>query len=162
MAPILSLYSMPCQTARHNSQALSMDPSRLHVTGYDSPASLPANSVKYINVTNKCKDMQTEENGGEYVDTKIWEILEINRKTDLRGRIHAGENYHEKEIKVFVSDVDQEPEKCKSYLLLPKSIFTEVRKTRIKDQIGDPLKVQKNGDIWTTQKDKFVKIFVRK
>jgi hypothetical protein len=106
--------------------------------------------------------MHTDENDGEYLNTKTWELLEISRKTDSRGRIHAGENYYEKDIRVFVSDVEQEPEKCKFYLLLPKSIFTEVRKTRIKGQIGDPLKVQKNGDIWTTHKDKYVKIFVRK
>jgi hypothetical protein len=108
--------------------------------------------------------MHTDENDGEYLNTKTWELLEISRKTDSRGRIHAGENYYAKNIRVFVSDVDQEPEKCKFYLLLPKSIFTEVRKTRIKDQAGEPLKVQSNGSIWlgSEKKDKFVKVFVRK
>lgn len=106
--------------------------------------------------------MNAEENGGEYLDTKLWELLDINRKTDSRGRVHAGEKYYNVNIRVFVSDIDIEPEKCKSYLLLPKSIFSEVRKSRVKEQAGDPLKVQKNGDIWTTQKNKYVKIFVRK
>ena len=106
--------------------------------------------------------MQTEENGGEYLDTRTWSLLVINRKTDARGRVHAGETYLDKDIRVFVSDVDHEPETCKSYLLLPKSIFREVRKSRAKNHIGELLKVQKNGDIWTTQKHKYVKIFVRK
>jgi hypothetical protein len=96
--------------------------------------------------------------------TKIWNLLEINRKTDMRGRIHVNEINCGKEIKVFVSDVDQEPEKCKSYVLLPQSVFSEVRKTRIKDQVGEPIKVQSSGDVWlgAGNKDKFVKVFVRK
>ena len=57
-----------------------------------------------------------------------------------------------------------EPEKCKSYVLLPQSVFSEVRKTRIKEQVGEPIKVQSSGDVWlgAGNKDKFVKIFVRK
>jgi|NGEPerStandDraft_6_1074524.scaffolds.fasta_scaffold181254_1 hypothetical protein len=96
--------------------------------------------------------------------TKIWNLLEINRKTDMRGRIHVNEINCGKEIKVFVSDVDQEPEKCKSYVLLTQSVFSEVRKTRIKDQVGEPIKVQSSGDVWlgAGNKDKFVKVFVRK
>ncbi|MCK9576811.1 MAG: hypothetical protein M0R51_12890 [Clostridia bacterium] len=106
--------------------------------------------------------MQTEENErGEYLDTRIWKLLEINRKTDSRGRIHVNEINYGKEIKVFISDLDQELETCKKYALLPHSMYTEIRKTRVKDQIGEPLKVQKNGDVWTTQKEKFVKIFVK-
>lgn len=175
MAPVLSLCSTPGQTRGHNSPCLSMDPKGYHIAGPDDPAffgkkiKFPEkckNSDKYINLTNICKDMQEEENErGEYhtLDSKVWELLEINKKTDSRGRINTGsESNYNVDVRVFVADVDQEPEKCKSFLLLPKSIFTEVRKTRGKDNIGEPLKIQKNGDVWTTQKEKYVKIFVRK
>lgn len=138
-----------------------MNPSGLHVAGYNNPAS-PSSLVKFINKANLNKNMQTDENGGEYLDTRTWLPLAIHRKTDARGRVHAGEIYIDKDIRVFVSDVDQEPEPCKSYLLLPKSIFREIRKSRAKNQIGELLKVQNNGDVWTTQKHKYVKIFVRK
>lgn len=167
MPPVLSLHSIPGQTARHNSRALSMNPPGLHVAGCSDPAfssesGAGADSVKLINLSNIYINMQADENSGEYLNLKDWELLEINRKTDSRGRIHAGEKYYGSEIKVFISEIDQDPEKCKNYLLLPKSVFTEIRKSRAKDKIGEPLTVQKNGDIWTTQKDKYAKIFVRK
>jgi hypothetical protein len=153
METVLSLTTSG-QTPRHDSQGLSM--------ALTSHVKCSENSDTFINMTNSCKDMQTDENGGEYLNIKIWKLLDINKKTDARGRIHAGETYIDKEIRVFVSDVEHYPETCKNYILLPKSIYTEVRKTRLKDQRGEPLKVQNNGDVWTTQKDKFVKIFVRK
>jgi len=177
MAPALSLM---VQTVRHAgsysdtqtepySRTFTTEPGGLRVAGPDDPAFFPAarkNSDKFINISNLCKVMQEDENErGEYhtLDSKIWELLEINKKTDSRGRINTGsESYYNVDVRVFVSDIDQEPEKCKSFLLLPKTIFTEVRKSRVKTQAGEPLKVQKNGDIWTTQKEKYVKIFVRK
>jgi len=121
------------------------------------------NSDRYINIINKCKDMQTEENGGEYLDTRKWKALDINRKTDSKGRVHAGESYHEKDIRVFVSDIDKEPDICKHYILLPSHTFKEVKKSRKKNEIGDPLVVQRNGDVWTTlaNKNKYVRIYVR-
>lgn len=168
-APLSLTIISSFQTVRYNNRALSMAPFGLHVAGPSEPACLPlvgcvdcGDSVKYINMSNICNGMNAEENGGEYLDTKLWELLDIKRKTDSRGRVHAGEKYYNVNIRVFVSDIGIEPEKCKSYLLLPKSIFSEVRKSRVKEQAGDPLKVQKNGDIWTTKKNKYVKIFVRK
>lgn len=188
----LSLPYSPVQTARHAvpyslqhtgtySRAFPMDPCGLHAARPDGLGSCPygsaglgclscshqgANLAKYIKIAKHFKDMDNEENSstGEFftLDTKVWQLLEIIRKTDSRGRVHTGENYYGKEIRVFVSDVDLELEKCKHYLLLPSSIFSEVRKSRKKDEIGEPLKVQLNGDIWTTKKDKFVRIFVRK
>ena len=109
------------------------------------------------------KDMQTDENGGNYLNTKKWKLLEINRKSDERGRIHVNEKNFGKDIRVFVSDVNQELETCQHYVLLPKSVYTEVRKSRIKEQVGEPLKVQKRGDVWmgAVHKNKFVKVFVR-
>ena len=109
------------------------------------------------------KDMQTDENGGNYLNTKKWKLLEINRKSDERGRIHVNEKNFGKDIRVFVSDVNQELETCKHYVLLPQSVYTEVRKSRIKKQVGEPLKVQKRGDVWmgAVHKNKFVKVFVR-
>jgi hypothetical protein len=98
---------------------------------------------------------------GEYLNVDTWKLLAITRKTDLRGRIHTNEIYSGKDVRVFVSDIETDLEVCKSYVLLPRSIYTEVRKTRIKGQKGDLLKVQTNGDIWTTFKDKYVKIFIR-
>ena len=169
--------SLKVQTARHAapysdtqtgtySQAFSLNPSGLQVFSKKNNFSEKRNSDNFISMSNLCKYMNTEENeSGEYhtLDSKIWELLPITRKTDSRGRINTGsESFYGKEVRVFIADVAQEPEKCKSYLLLPKSLFSEVRKSRVKDQIGEPLKVQKNGDLWTTQKEKYVKIFVRK
>jgi hypothetical protein len=108
--------------------------------------------------------MNNERPDGEYLDSKQWELLNIKRKTDSRGRIHVNETNFGKEIRVFVSDVEQEPETCNSYILLPHSVFTEVRKSRIKNQAGDPVKVQSSGDVWlgSGNKDKYVKVFIRK
>lgn len=108
--------------------------------------------------------MQSGENGdGGYLDSREWKCLEIPRKTDFRGRIHVGDKYIESDIRVYVSDVDAAPEICKYYILLPKSLFTEVRKSRIKTQVGEPIKVQTSGDIWlgSGNKNKHVKIFVK-
>lgn len=167
MAPVLSLYSVPVQTARHNSQACSMNPYRLQVSGLFCPVSLPVNSVKYIKMSSLLIDMQADENGskGEHyaLDTKIWKLLDIKKKTDSRGRIHVNEINYEKDIRVFVSNVDQVPETCKNYILLPHTIFTEIRKSRVKEQAGEPMKVQSSGDVWlgAGNKNKFVKVFVK-
>jgi hypothetical protein len=40
-------------------------------------------------------------------------------------------------------------------------LYKEVRKTKFKDEVGEPLKVQKNGNIYTTYKNKYVKIFAK-
>lgn len=155
------------QTAQHDSQAFSMNPYRLQITGQNSPVFSPnveTFSDRYLKQANLSKDMQEDKNErGEYLDTRIWKLLDINRKTDARGRIHVNETNYEKDIRVFVSAIDQELETCKNYVLLPDSIYTEVLKSRAKDQIGEPLKVQKNGDVWTgsINKNKFVKIFVK-
>ena len=162
MDPVLTPYASG--TVQHT-QALILNSLKNQVSGGFFLVYSPENSDKYLNVSKDFISMGDEEseNMGEYytLDSKIWELLEIKRKTDYRGRIHIGEKCYGRDIRVFVSDIDQDPEKCKSYLLLSKNAFSEVRKTKIKDQIGEPLKVQNNGDIWTTQKDKYVKIFVR-
>jgi hypothetical protein len=172
------------QTAEHNSPALSMNPYDLHVECSNEPEIFNffgknkkiekiknftkfekiENSDRYMKMINECKYMQTEENEGGYLDSRNWKVLDINRKTDSRGRIYAGETYYGKDIRVFVSDINRYPEICKHYILLPSNIYTEVTKSRKKGELGDPLKVQKNGDIWTTikNKDKYVFVFVRK
>jgi len=159
--------SRPFQTASPTSLALSMNPSGIHVNGLLSPYFLPNNSDKYLKLSNLCTYMPSEENGniGEYytLNTKYWKRLDITKKSDARGRIHVNENNCGKDIRVFVSDVDQELETCKSYILLPHFIYTEIRKSRVKDQAGEPLKVQSSGDVWmgSGNKDKYVKVFVK-
>jgi len=168
------------QTAPHiycaNSRALSMNPIGLHITnpnglvsGSDEPVFMTScsddnDTDKYLNMSNIIKNMNSSENGdGGYLDSREWSLLEINRKTDFRGRVHAGKKYIDSDIRVYVSDMDANPELCKHYILLPDSIFTEVRKSRIKKEVGDPMRVQTSGDIWlgNENKNKFVKIYVR-
>lgn len=166
MAPALTPYTR--ETARYTvpysllhagtyNRALSKEPERLKLFSVDN----------YLNISTLCIYMESDGNGnkGEYysLDTKIWKLLDINKKTDSRGRINVNEINFGKEIRVFVSEVEQEPETCKSYVLLHHAIYTEVRKSRIKDQAGEPLKVQSNGSVWlgSEKKDKFVKVFVR-
>jgi hypothetical protein len=98
---------------------------------------------------------------GYTIDSRIWKLINLNRKTDARGRIFTHESYYGKEISVYVSDTDQELEMCEYHYLLPYSLYTEIRKTKFKDEIGEPLQVQKNGNVYTTFKDKYVKIFVK-
>lgn len=99
------------------------------------------------------------------LDSTKWTLLNIDRKTDpVRGRIQVGIKHLEKTIAVFVADIDTELEMCDKYYLLPRTVYTEIRKTRKKAKEGDPgdpLKIQKNGDVWTTCPDKYVKIFVK-
>lgn len=168
-APLSLTIISSFQTARHNSRTLSMNPSGLHVAGADTPASnlsdpTCTDSDKYINKANHYKNMQTDDTDcGGYININKWKLLDINKKTDPRGRIHVNETNYDKDIRVFVATVDKEPETCKQYVLLPDSIYKEVLKSRAKIQIGDPLKVQINGDVWTglINKNKFVKIFVK-
>lgn len=173
MLPVLSQTIISLlQTAGHNSPALSMDPYGYHFAGSEHPAvvsvksfdSVSENTIKYINPSSLLNNMQ-ENGSGEYysLNTNIWKLLEINRKSDSRGRIHVNEMNFGKDIRVFVSDVNQELETCQHYVLLPQSVYTEVRKSRIKEQVGEPLKVQKSGDVWmgAGNKNKFVKVFVR-
>ena len=107
--------------------------------------------------------MQTEENDGGYVNLKKWKPIIIKRKSDSRGRFHIGEKYFGMDIRVFVSDYDIEPEKCKKYMLFPEPVFKEIRKSRIKDKIGELITVQKSGDVWMGKgnKNKFIKAFVK-
>jgi hypothetical protein len=98
---------------------------------------------------------------GYTIDSRLWKPLDIKKKTDDRGRIFVNESNYGKEIAVFVSDSEQELEMCERYYLLPYSLYTEVKKTKFKDEVGEPLQVQKNGDVYTTFKNKFVKIFVK-
>ena len=173
-APLSRTIISSLQTVRYNNRALSMAPFGLHVAGPSGPACLPlvgcmdcGNSVKYINMSNLFIAMQDDENGnkGEHyaLDTKIWKLLDIKKKTDARGRIYVNETNYEREIRVFVSDVDTDPETCKHYSLLPHSIFSEIRKSRVKEQAGEPMKVQSSGDVWlgAGNKNKFVKVFVK-
>jgi len=102
-----------------------------------------------------------KDRSGYQKDSRIWKLLEIKRKTDDRGRIFTNEIYYDKEIAVYVSDTDQELEMCEHYYLLPYSLYKEVRKTKFKDEVGEPLKVQKNGNAYTTYKNKYIKIFVK-
>lgn len=122
------------------------------------------NLDSYINLSNICTDMDIEENGtGEYhtLNSKIWNLIETEEKTDDRGRIHLNRNFAGQEPRVFVADDYLEPETCKRYIILTKSKWDEVRKIRGKEA-GEPLEIQSNGDIWTGHKNKFVKVFVRK
>jgi hypothetical protein len=109
--------------------------------------------------------MQTDEDdSGGYVNINKWDLLDINRKTDSRGRIHVNEINIGKDIRVFVSDTNQELETCNNKMLLPYPTYVEIRKSRVKNKIGEYLTVQNNGDVWTgsVNKNKFVKIFIRK
>lgn len=161
--------SLTVQTARHTapyssqhtvaySQAFSMNPPGLHVLGCGA-----LNSDNYINQPRHYKNMQTEENDGGYVNLKKWKPIIIKRKSDSRGRFHIGEKYLGMDIRVFVSDYDIEPEKCKKYMLFPEPVFKEIRKSRIKDKIGELITVQKSGDVWMGEgnKNKFIKAFVK-
>ena len=169
MLPVLSLNNISGQTAMHTapyslrhtvtySQAFSMNPSGLHVFGCTA-----LNSDNYINQPHHYKNMQTEENDGGYVNLKKWKPIIIKRKSDSRGRFHIGEKYFGMDIRVFVSDYDIEPEKCKKYMLFPEPVFKEIRKSRIKDKIGELITVQKSGDVWMGKgnKNKFIKAFVK-
>ena len=169
MLPVLSLNNISGQTAMHTapyslqhtvtySQAFSMNPSGLHVFGCTA-----LNSDNYINQPHHYKNMQTEENDGGYVNLKKWEPIIIKRKSDSRGRFHIGQKYFGMDIRVFVSDYDIEPEKCKKYMLFPEPVFKEIRKSRIKDKIGELITVQKSGDVWMGKgnKNKFIKAFVK-
>lgn len=98
---------------------------------------------------------------GYQVDSLHWKLINIDRKTDYRGRIFTSDKYYNREIAVFVSDTDQELEMCEHYYLLPYSLYSDVRKTKFKNDIGKPLNVQKTGDVYTTHKDAYVKIFIR-
>lgn len=171
MLPALSLNNISGQTAMHTApyslrhtvtdgQAFSMNPSGLHVLGCAA-----LNSDKYINMSNSITNMNNVENeDGGYVNSKIWKPIEINRKTDSRGRIHVNELNYGKEIRVFVSDNEYELETCKHYILLPSTIYTEIRKSRLKAHVGDPVVVQKSGDVWLgkTNKNKYVKVFIKR
>jgi hypothetical protein len=135
-----------------------MNPSGLHVLGC-----AVLNSDNYINQPHHYKNMQTEENDGGYVNLKKWEPIIIKRKSDSRGRFHIGQKYSGMDIRVFVSDYDIEPEKCKKYMLFPEPVFKEIRKSRIKDKIGELITVQKSGDVWMGKENqnKFIKAFVK-
>jgi hypothetical protein len=98
---------------------------------------------------------------GYQKDKRFWNLLEINKKTDARGRIFTNESCFGKEIAVFVSETEQKLEMCEYYYLLPYSQYKEIRKTKIKDEIGEPLKVQKGGNVYTTCPNMYVKIFVK-
>ena len=104
------------------------------------------------------------EEGGGYLPSEVWELLPIDKKTDQRGRINAKDENTGKDARVYVSDEFHELEMCGTNYLLPVSKFREVRKSRYKDQAGEPLTIQPHGDIWmgTANKNKFVKVFVRK
>lgn len=169
MLPVLSLNNISGQTAMHTapyslqhpvtySMAFSMNPSGLHVFGCTA-----LNSDNYINQPHHYKNMQTEENDGGYVNLKKWEPIIIKRKSDSRGRFHIGQKYFGMDIRVFVSDYDIEPEKCKKYMLFPEPVFKEIRKSRIKDKIGELITVQKSGDVWMGKENqnKFIKAFVK-
>jgi hypothetical protein len=110
--------------------------------------------------------MQKDENeNGEYyaLNSKRWKLVEANPKTDERGRIYLNREYVGLEARVFVSAESNEPETCRKYVLLPKSQWFEARRVRGRGdkEIGEPLKIQTSGDIWTGHKDKFVKVYVK-
>lgn len=119
----------------------------------------------YINITSFRIYMSPKKNTssgkGYTIDSRLWRLLNITKKTDHRGRVHVGDANYGKEIAVFVSDTNQELETCDRYFLLPYSLYTEVRKSRHKEEIGEPLKVQTSGDVYTAHKDKYVKIFAK-
>lgn len=98
---------------------------------------------------------------GYQKDSRFWNLLEINRKTDAKGRIFTNESYFGKEISVFMSETEQKLEMCEHYYLLPYSHYKEIRKTKFKNEIGEPLKVQKGGNVYTTCPNMYVKIFVK-
>jgi hypothetical protein len=104
---------------------------------------------------------KAEDLSGYQKDAEFWERLEINKKTDARGRIFTNESYFGKEIAVFVSETEHKLQMCGSYYLLPYSQYKEIRKTKHKNEIGEPLKVQKGGNVYTTCPNMYVKIFVK-
>jgi hypothetical protein len=160
-----------------------MNPFGLHLLDLNFPvhffqvpdwSSQYTGSDNYINQADQYKNMETDKNesievenneneSGKYVNLNKWTLLDINRKTDSRGRIHVNESNFGKEIRVFVSDIDLQLETCEKYALLPYPTYREILKSRAKDHAGELLKVQNNGDVWTgsTNKNKHVKIFVK-
>lgn len=174
MPPVLSLTYNPVQIAGHNSPAFFMDPFRLHVSGYFNPVFFSAWNFSCKNLNGKpdgfkyqaslFKNMQDEVNGSGKpctLNSKKWELVKTKSKTDSRGRVFVGIDYHDIEISAYVSEVDQDPEYCGDYIILPN--FKEIRKSRIKKEIGEPVTVQKSGDLWlgAENKEKFVKIFAK-
>lgn len=174
MAPVLSLTYSPVQIAGHNSPAFLMDPFRLHVSGYFNPVFFSAwtffsqelnrnlDGFKYE--ASQLKNMSNEVNGSGKpctLNAKKWTLVKTKSKTDSRGRVFVGIDYHDIEISAYVSEVDQDLEFCGDYIILPT--YKEIRKSRIKKEIGEPVTVQKSGDLWlgAENKDKYVKIFVK-
>ena len=120
--------------------------------------------INYINLPNSCICMSSDdlENGGEYfsLNTQVWEIANTKTKTDGRGRVYLSRNLIGKEARVFVSDTNQELITCRNYVMLSKKYWIELRGIR-GENAGKPLEVKSNGDIWTSQKDKYVKVFMK-
>jgi hypothetical protein len=174
MDPALTPYTR--ETARYTvpysllhagtyNRALSKEPERLHFTGLKYPACSSCgieNEDKFINLTNSLTFMQAVENSGEYysLDMDIWKLAETKTKTDDRGRVYLSRTLIGQEARVFVSDSDEDLVTCKNFVMLSKKHWTELRGIR-GDRAGQPLEIKSNGDIWTSQKDKFVKVFLR-
>lgn len=157
MNPALAISLIHSQCVRPDSPALSMDQDFIPARDEEAIA------VNYINISNTRLNMTfTENETGKYhtLNTKIWKLIVTDEKTDERGRIHLNRDYTGKEPSVFVADDYQEPETCKYYVSLSKSKWFEVRKVR-GVEAGEPLEIQKNGDIWTGHKNKFVKVFIK-
>lgn len=106
--------------------------------------------------------MMSDENGGEYysLDMGIWKLAETKTKTDDRGRVYLSRTLIGQEARVFVSDSDEDLVTCKNFVMLSKKHWTELRGIR-GERAGQPLEIKSNGDIWTSQKDKFVKVFLK-
>jgi hypothetical protein len=157
MDPALAIPPIHSQHARPDSPTLSMDQAFIPAGDKD------VITDNYINISNARLNMTFTENGnGKYhtLNTKIWKLIDTDAKTDERGRIHLNRDYIGTEPSVFVADDYQEPETCKYYVILSKSKWFEVRKVR-GVEAGEPLEIQKNGDIWTGHKNKFVKVFIK-
>jgi hypothetical protein len=174
MAPALTPYTR--ETARYTvpysllqagtyNRALSKEPERLHVTGLECPAFI-SNDIeirdRYLNIPNSLIFMTLDENGGEYysLDMDIWKLAETKTKTDERGRVYLSRTLIGQEARVFVSDSDEDLVKCKNFVMLSKKHWTELRGIR-GERAGQPLEIKSNGDIWTSQKDKYVKVFLK-
>lgn len=120
----------------------------------------------FINEANNRKDMQDSENRDGIVlgvDTNIWTEPYINLRTSESGWFHLYHGLVGSSILVFAAKNDKKTNTitCGDYLLFPQNDWFEVRRVK-GDQKGKPLEVYKNGSVWTSSPNTFVRVFVRK
>lgn len=120
----------------------------------------------YINETNNRKDMQDSENRDGIVfgvDTNIWTEPFKHLFTNELGWFHLHSAYYRNRILVFAAKNDNKESviPCGDYLLFPQNDWYEVTRVKGKNK-GKPLEVYKNGSVWTSSPEKFIRVFVKK